>query len=184
MSFVKQSKPKSRKISRRGGHGSPPVDLQRVARAMSGPGIDTRVWKVSGTVGVVTDDGEFDTTDPEAVYVDALGAVVSVRVEPSGELLTARWNGISCGRFGFVLFPIKPGAEVSVDVPAGDFNHPGITITGLASNSTAQIPTDWNNDGFLFSLNCPFEVRAPAIRMSSSNLVLNGRNVTRSPEDI
>lgn len=172
------------KIPTRGGHGRPPIDVQRLARAVSGPGIDTRSWLHSGTVGVAGEGGEFRTDDPESVYVDRLGAVVRVRLEPGGEIVTARYHGISCGRFGFILVPIRPGDEVLVAVPDGDFNSPSITVIALAANATAKIPGDWNNDRVLFDTNVPLEIRGPAIRVSSPNLVLNGRPVAFSPEGI
>ena len=48
----------------RGAIGKPVPDVQRVAEAISMPGIDPRSWVVGGTVGVRQADGSFDTTDP------------------------------------------------------------------------------------------------------------------------
>jgi hypothetical protein len=162
----------------------PPVDVQRVARAVRSPGIDSRSWFEAGTVGVENEEGDFVTDDPEAIYVDQLGAVVSVRLEPSGEIVTARYNGIACGRMGFMLVPIRPGDEVLVAIPNGDYNSPAVTIVGVASNQTAQIPTNWNNDRVLFQLNVPLEIRAPILRIDSNQLALNGRLVAFGPEGI
>jgi hypothetical protein len=173
-----------RGLSRRGGIGKPSIDVQRLAKAISGPGTDTRFWLSAGTVGLLDDNGEFNTSNKEAVYVDRLGAVVSVRLEPSGEVIAARYNGISCGRYGFMLIPIRPGDEVVVSIPDGDLNSPAITVVSLASNETAKVPSDWNNDRVLFDLNVPFEVRGPAIKITSTNLQLNGRVVSFSPEGI
>lgn len=168
----------------RGAVGPTAPDIQRLANAISGPGIDTNRWIASGTVGVIDDDGNFSTTDPEAVYVDELGAVVDVRIEPSGEAVPARYNGIAVGRFGSMLIPLRGGDEVLVVIPDGDLNHPGVAIVGFQSNETAKIPTNWNNDRVLFQLAVPFEINGPAVRINSANLVLNGRPVVRSPEGI
>lgn len=159
------------------------IDVQRLARALSGPGNDTRVWMSQGTVGIVDLDGEFVTT-PESVWVDRLGVVVSVRLEPIGEVVTARYNGIACGRFGRMLIPVRPGDEVGVSIPDGDFNSPGITIVSIGSNATALNPKDWNNDRVLFDLNVPIEIRGPAIKINSPNLRLNGRPLVYSPEGV
>lgn len=169
---------------RGGGAGTPTIDIQRLARAIAGPGIDTRTWVTAGTVGVRDDRGTFKTNDPEAVYVDNLGAVVSVQTEPDGQMVTARWNGIACGRFGFILFPIRAGDEVTLLIPDGDFNSDAISIIDVHSNQTAQIPTDWNNDRVLWSLNVPLDIEGPAVRIRSPNLELNRRKVSYSPEGI
>ena len=181
--IINKSKPGGR-IARRGGIGKPTIDVQRLGKAIAAPGVDTRFWMASGTVGVQDDQGEFRTDDPEAVYVDDKGAIVSVRLEPNGEIINCRYNGIACGRYGFMLIPILPGDEVTVAIPDGDLNAPGITIIAIASNETAKIPTDWNNDRVLFDLNVPFEIRGPSVRIRSPNLELNGRPVAFSPEGI
>ena len=168
----------------RGAVGRPQVDVQRLAAALAGPNNDTRTWLIEGTVGVVDDRGTFKTDDPEGVFAERDGCVVSVQIEPSGFMITANWNGISCGRYGFMLFPIRVGDDVLVAVPDGDFNASGIEVVKILSNRTAQIPADWNNDRVLFDLNVPMEIRGPAVRITSGNLVLNGRKVNASPEDI
>lgn len=159
-------------------------DVQRLAKALSGPGIDTRVWYETGTVGVEDSNGEFVTDDPEAIYADRLGAVVRVRLDPGGQLINAKWNGLGCGRMGFILFPLRPGDQVGVSIPGGNFNSPNILIRDVISDWTAQIPEDWNNDRALFQFNVPLDIRAPAIRMSSSNLKINNRKVNYSGEPI
>lgn len=174
---------RGRTTARRRGVGRPPVDVQRIAKALAGPGIDTRFWVSAGTVGVF-DGEEFVTTDKQAVYVDRLGPVVDVRLEPCGEFVTARWGGIGCGRFGFMLFPLRPGDEVVVLIPDGDLKSAAISIVAVLSNQTARVPSNWNNDRVLFDLNVPLDVRAPAVRIQSSNLQLNGRKVSSGTEGI
>ena len=169
---------------RMGGAGKPTIDVQRLGKAIRGPGLDTRTWLVSGTVGVRDDRGTFKTDDPDAVFVDRLGVVASVRIEPNGQMINARWNGIACGRFGVILFPLKPGDDVTVAIPDGDLNSDSISIIDVQSDRTAQIPVDWNNDRVLFDLNVAFEIRAPSVRIRSSNLELNGRRVAFGPEPI
>lgn len=172
------------------GIGRPPMDVQRLAQAVSGPGIDTRTWLASGTVGSTNDEGEFVTKDnsgraiQDAVYVDRLGAVADVRLEPSGDFVTARWNGISCGRFGVMLFPLIAGDQVLVAIPDGDLNSPNMTIINLISDTTSLIPENWKNDRVLFRLNVAMEIRGPGIEINSSNLQINGRRVAFGPENI
>ncbi len=185
----------------RGAVGRPQIDVQRLAAAIAGPNLDTRTWLASGTVGILDELGTFKTgfvrsgaskdekeaaaqEASDAVFVDPDGCVVSVQLEPSGIMITASWDGASCGRFGFVLFPIRAGDEVQVAIPDGDFNSDAIEVVRILSNRTAQIPSDWNNDRVLFDLNVPMEIRGPAVRITSANLVLNGRKVNVSPEDI
>jgi len=177
---------KGQMARRRGAVGRPNIDVQRLGRAIAGPGIDTRYWLAAGTVGHRDDRGTFVTNDTEAIYADRLGPVVSVRLEANVDdrVITARWQGIGCGRYGFMLFPLRPGDEVVVAIPEGDLNSAAITIVAVLPNQTARIPQDWNNDRVLFDLNVPFEVKAPAIRMTSGSLVLNDRQVNFSPEDI
>ena len=74
------------------------------------------------------------------------------------------------GRFGVMIFPLRGGDEISVEITGGNFKSPGVSIIAVKSNQTAKVPTDWNNDRVLFDLNVPFEVRAPAIRMTSTRL--------------
>ena len=159
-------------------------DVQRAGNALSGPGVDTRGWLHAGTVGVFNEDGDFDPEDPEAVYADRLGAVADVQLEPTGIKVTARWNGVGCGRYGSILFPSRAGDQVVVAVPDGDFNSPSITIVSVMSDRTALIPEDWANDRVLFDLNVPLEIRGPAVTIRSPNLQLNGRLVNAGSENI
>lgn len=168
----------------RGAVGRPQVDVQKLAEALSTPGIDPRDWIKAGTVGSVEDGGTFVTNDQEATYSDPLGTVVDVRIEPDGDSVTVRWNGVGCGRFGFILFPVRPGDEVVCLFPDGDMNHPSACIIAVQSNFTAKIPPDWNNDRVLLDLNVPLQIRAPAIDMSSPNLRIKGRPVSGGSDPI
>ena len=171
------------------------LDVQRVAKAIAGPGIDTRSWLEAGTVGILNDQGEFVTGDGggdgaaaearDAVACERDGAVVDLRLEPSGQFVTARYHGISAGRYGGIFVPLTPGDEVVVAIPGGDYNSPAITIVAIASNETAQIPADWANDRLLIeTIRGPLHLRGPAIRLDSPNLILNGRTVASGTEPI
>lgn len=171
-------------------------DIRRMAKALQSRNIDTRFWFSAGTVGHLDDRGTFIAEGDEAyigsgndrralaVAVEDDGVLVDVRLEPSGEYVTARYHGLGVGQFGAILFPILPGDEVVVAVPDGDLNSPAISIVTIASNIRAQIPTTWANDRVLFQARGPIEITAPAIAIDSNNLVLNGRTVTRSGETI
>lgn len=168
------------------------IDMQRVARAVAGPGIDTRTWITVCTVGVVDDNGEFSTVAPtsgprssEAVAVQRQGAIVSVRIEATGEIVNARYNGIAVGRFGSMLVPLRPGDEVLVAFPDGNQRSAGASVLGLLSNQTARIPADWANERVLFVLNVPFEIRAPTITLQAAGgMTINGRPVGPGPGGI
>lgn len=155
------------------------IDVQRVSRALSGPGADTRSWIVSATVGK-TIDGEFNTDDPTAIYKDASGVLVDVQVQPEGFPLTARYHGLYSSAVGTLILPIRPGQEVLVLVPGGNFRHPGIAILPFGANSLHSLPDDWNNDRVLFIADVVIEMRAPGIAIDSPNLTLNGRAVAPS----
>jgi hypothetical protein len=168
----------------RGSVGTPTIDVHRAGKALAQPGIDTRFWIGQGTVGFFDDAGEFQAEDPEAIWCDADGCLVSFRLDATGDFGVARWDGVSCGRYGFFLFPIRPGDEIIVAFPNGTLNDASNHIIALKSNRTAQIPDDWNNDRVLLDMNVPMEIRGPYIDISSSNLILNGRIVYRTPEGI
>lgn len=159
------------------------VDVQRLAQALAGPGIDTRTWVGVGTVGARDPQGEF-VIDPESVFASQLGAVVDVRLEPSGRMITAKWNGLSVGRYGSILFPIRAGDDALIAFPSGDPNDGSATIIALLGDRTALTPSDWNNDRVLFDLNVDLEIRGPGIRITSPNLVLNGRPVRFGPGSV
>lgn len=159
-------------------------DVQRLARALKSKGIDPRTWFSSGTVGILTEEGAFDTDSEDAIWIDELGCRVSVRLEPSEEMVTARWAGLSCGAFGRILLPIFPGDEVVVGIPDGDYNHSGVSILSLHSNWVDRIPENWANDRVLIDVNQVLEIRAAGVDINSANLFLNGRRVGRGPGDI
>lgn len=179
---------------KRGAIAGATIDSQRLAEIVRMPGIDPRLWISAGTVGTRDDDGEFVTDVlvapesgpdvPDSVYVDDRGAVVDVRLEPSGDVVTAQWSGVGVGEFGSILFPVRGGDSVLVLIPDGDLNSPDISIVAVLSSATRKVPRDWNNDRVLFNLNVPLEIRGPAVSIRSNNLRLNGRAVAASNEGI
>lgn len=169
----------------RGTRVIPSLDIDKLRSAMRGPGLDTRTWYEAGTVGTYDENGDFVTTgNGNAVFASTLGLVAAVRLEPLGEVVAARVASIGAGRAGAFLFPVRPGDEVLVAIPSGSLASAAVAIVGMLPNATARIPDDWNNDRVVFDLAVPFEVRAPAIRLDSPNLVLNGRGVARSGEGL
>lgn len=180
------NKTRRRGLPAKGGLRGMPLDVQRVAKAI---GANEKSFVESGTVGVDEDDGTFNVKDPQAIAVDALGALVRVRLEPSGKFVTARYSGLCCGRAGAILVPVRPGDEVVVLVPNGDYNASGVKIISFEANATAQIPTPasgrpWANDRALLFFRVPLEISALAVDIQSPNLMLNGRAVLRGPESI
>lgn len=171
------------------------VDVQRVARALAGPGNDTRVWFSAATVGYINDQGEFVTGDGgdaalrraarDAIACERDGVLVDVRLEPTGEPVTARYSGVSFGRFGGALVPVTPGDEVLVSISGGHLNSAAVAIVAILSNATAKIPADWANDRLLIEARRgAVHIRGPAVRIDSPNLILNGRTVARGTEPI
>lgn len=167
-------------------------DVRRVAAGLQSRGIDSRFWLSMGTVGSLDDRGQFIAQGdaayingrPLSVAVEDDGIIADVRLEPTGETISARFHGVSIGQMGSILFPLYPGDEVIVGIPDGDLNSPGISILAVAGNARAPVPTTWANDRVLMQLHTALEISAPGIRISSGNLVLNGRRVTPGPEAI
>lgn len=188
------SKSRTTMRRKRGAIGAPSIDVGKIAEAIRSPGIDTRMWVQAGTVGVRDPDGTFKTDTfatpttgprvPTSVFVDRLGAIVDVRLEPGGEIVSVHWSGMGVGRFGSILFPLRGGDDVLVLFCGGDMNSADKRIVAVGSNTTAQIPEDWNNDRVLFSLNVPLQIRGPSIDIRSANLKLNGRIVGSGSEGI
>lgn len=165
----------------------PTFDPQRIAQALKMKGIDTRTFVEVGTVGVLNDQGDFVVEDGRAIYPEPDGVFVDVRLDDLGFVITGRFHGLACGRFGSILVPIFQGDEVQVLIPGGEFGSSSITVELRGANATAPIPTDWGNDPtprVLFNLKVPLEIRGPSIKMDSPNMVLNGRGVIRGPENI
>lgn len=163
------------------------VDMSRLASAVAAPGVDTRYWISAGTVGAISDDGDFVTKGETARASRAAereSVLVDVRLEPLGRSITVRYHGIACGRAGNLLVPVMPGDEVVVLITDGDLNSASICAILAGNNKTARIPFDWANDRVLFDLSVPFHVRAPAILMESAHLKLNGRRVNTSQDGI
>ena len=162
-------------------------DVARIGKGLAGP-TDPRRWCAIGTVGFFDADGRFVDDDTDAAFAGTkIGSVVDVRLEPDGDLVTARWSGAGMGEFGSILWPIKPGDLVAVLIPGGSINSPGISIVGLLGNvadASADVPDDWNNDRVLLRLRVPFELSAPAVEIRSGTLKLNGRAVLAGAESI
>lgn len=156
------------------------VDVERLAAALGVT--DSRIWFAAGTVGKRAADDALEL-DAAAYFVDRLGLRVSVRLEPEDVWVVARAGGFA-GQAGRALLPYLPGDEVLVAVPGGDLRSPAIAIVGSLSNAAFEVPADWNNDRALIDLRVPLEVRAPAVRIDSPSLFLNGRRVNFGPEGI
>lgn len=164
------------------------IDVQRLGRALAGPGLDTRMWVSAGTVGLLRDNKETGESEffipiiaeevQKTHFTDAEGCIITVRLEPSEAIVNARWNGLSCGAFGSMLFPLKPGDEVLVLIPDGDISSPSVCIIACQSNAWAPLRSDdWDNDRVLFDFRLPVEIRGNSIQIKSGNLRLNGRLV-------
>lgn len=100
------------------------LDVQRLASAVRGPGIDTRVWI---SLAIAMGDSNVDLTqNKEGVFVD-------VKLMPSEEDATARVGPVYAGD-GFGIFArIRKDDELVVAVPSGDQANGAVVINRLWS---------------------------------------------------
>jgi hypothetical protein len=117
------------------------VDMDRLARAVSGPGIDTRVWVSQAIVRAfkVKATGVFAEVVliPSGVGVNGAGEMTEQRV-------TARVGPIYAGNgFGFYA-PLEVDDEVLVTVPEGVTDSGVVVVARLwsASDPTPQTARD------------------------------------------
>lgn len=141
-------------------------DTRRVAQALAGPGIDTRVWASYATVAVVGDDGEPNYEDPHAVHIGPEGVSVDVILDPSGIPMTVRYLGVAGGQAGSIQYPIAPGDELVVLIPDGEMGGAPVALPALSS-SWAKMPLGpdgkpvFKNDRILvLARGTPIDVRA------------------------
>lgn len=119
------------------------IDMARVRKAISGPGVDTKVHVSYGTVATdAGEDGGPNFADGDAVVVSPLGTVVDVLLEPHGIVVPCRY-GHSAG-VGFFATPIRPGDQVIVLIPDGDLAS-GPEILKVIPSVDRQTPV--GNDG-------------------------------------
>lgn len=124
------------------------LDMQRIASALAGPGMDPRLWVSYGTVstGAITsgpddDQQTFDVTDPHAVAISAAGVAVDVVLEPSMQLVTCHYAGVQGGMDCVVLAPIFVGDRVLVVMPDGTLGGSGPpVIVAILNSDSEQIP--------------------------------------------
>ena len=167
-------------------------DVAKIANAVRSAGIDPRNWIAHGVVGVTTEDGNFDVTNPDAIQIEPEGIIVDVQVVTfRGEVwpITCRFNGIDAGGGLQILTPIRPGDEVLVAFPGGTLEN-GVII-GRASNPVDTIKVDdstgepeWQNDRILLFSREPLSIQAPAVNIEADMIQLNGRAVTDVLDDI
>lgn len=113
-------------MARRGMGLGNTLDLARLARAVSRPGIDPRYWVAYATLlsepYIETRDGLQD------IFVDVL-------IHPNEQIDTARVGAIYAGNgFGFYA-PLHEGDEVVVVVPSGDADECMVVIQRMWSPS-------------------------------------------------
>lgn len=168
-------------------------DARAFAEAIRGPGMDTRTWCSYGTVGVIGDDGSFDTSSMEAILVAPDGVYADVRLEPSGMPVTCRVQ-LGIGSTGTILAPIKPGDAVLVHVASGN-PAAGPVIGAILTTQEAKLPLDsarksiFKNDRLLIQVgsNLPVEVNAKRINLggeSATQPAVLGSNWKQCTEQI
>lgn len=124
----------------RGAQARHSLDIRRVAEAIKGQGIDPRLWASYGTVAVVSEDGEVDYEDPNAVYVGPEGVEVDVILEPLDIPAVCKYAGMEGGCSVTVVAPIRAGDRVLVICPDGDLTSP--TIVAVLHSAACPMPVD------------------------------------------
>jgi hypothetical protein len=111
-------------------------DQGNLRKAGTGIGTDLRYWVGQGTVASINGDGEFNFTDPKAIWNGPEGVTVDVRMEPLDIPIACQYAGESAGGVT-IMTPITPGDRVLVECPDGDLTTPIITKI-LQSGSNRQ----------------------------------------------
>lgn len=121
------------------------LDMQRMAAAMAGPGMDPRLWVTYGTVstGEITSGPDddiltFDVTDQQAVAIGPSGVSVDVVLEPSMQLVTCHYAGMQGGKDCVVMAPIFAGDRVIVVLPNGSLGGSGPPVIVAVLNNDAE----------------------------------------------
>lgn len=115
-------------------------DIATMSDGLAGPGMDTRQWLSYGLV--LPDAGDAHSVrfkDEDGAPIPQ-GALVDVKLEPSGIVVPCRVLSRYAGAGEGSWSPIGPGDEVLVAVPEGD-ERAGCVILGKLSNGPDVFPT-------------------------------------------
>lgn len=116
------------------------MDHATLRESLAGPGQDTRQWVSYGIVQPNAGDSRsvrFDDGDGNPL---PHGALVDVKLEPSGTIAPCRVSGgMEAGAGEGNWSPIGPGDEVLVVLPEGD-ERAGCVIIGKLSNAKDKFP--------------------------------------------
>lgn len=104
----------------------PKLDVGRLGKAVSYPGIDPRVWASYGLVK------SFKVTTNEGVFA-------TVKLMPSETLVSARVGAVYAGNGFGIYAPLEIDDEVLVTCPLGDFNE-GATIVARMWSAADKPP--------------------------------------------
>lgn len=140
------------------------IDFNRLAKAVGTPGIDPRTWVSYGIVCTITDDGEPNFTDPNAIFVAPDGVWADVLLVPVEVPVTARVQLGVGGTKAQINAPISPGDRVLVALPEGLMSD-ALVIVAIMNNQAAQLGLDsggtpqFKNDRLsIFASGIPVEV--------------------------
>lgn len=145
------------------------LDVRRMAKALEGPGIDTRFWVATGIVATVDDDGNIQDDDPKAVYISRAGVEVDVVLLPSQDQITCR---VASGGPGAQDFrPVHPGDEVLVLIPDGEHGSSPVVVA-LLNGQSDPIATDGsgrplfaNDRRLIWAAGVPIDLRTGPVRV-------------------
>ena len=158
------------------------IDAENFRKAARSVGADLRYWVAQGTVATVdTETGEFDPTDPKAVWNASDGIDVDVKLEPLEIPVTCRYAGIQAGEVT-IFSPIRPGDIVKVEFPDGDLT--GGVISAIMQSRSNRQPTEngvpiFGNDRLLIhAKTVPIDIRLAGATGATPIQVLLEQNGT------
>ena len=140
------------------------LDMVNIGEGLARPGMDTRTWVSWGTVASVGgEDGKPDFSDPNAVVITSKGVDVDVILEPEGVPVTCTY-GTQAGDC-FILTPIRPGDQVMVVIPEGEYGAVPAIVKVMAGPHTPlpleddRKPVFKNDRLHIFAKTVPIEIR-------------------------
>jgi hypothetical protein len=158
------------------------IDAENFRKAARSVGADLRYWVAQGTVAKVdTETGEFDPTDPTAIWNASDGIDVDVKLEPLEIPVTCRYAGIQAGEVT-IFSPIRPGDIVKVEFPDGDLTG-GIISAIMQSRSNRQptengVPIFGNDRLLIHAKTVPIDIRLAGAAGATPIQVLLEQNGT------
>jgi hypothetical protein len=133
------------------------MNAQRAADFFSRPGIDPRIWAITGIV--------------EAVVTNAQGRWLDVRAKPEGWRCRVKQVGFAMGSGAALYLPAPKDAEVLCVFPSGDPNAGGYAIAGL-HNQAHALPVSGDDAWFMAPSGMAIHLDAGRVEVAGGALEL------------